>query len=373
MDNTLNEIKGTRCNRCVLPQSTPGIHFDEEGICSYCRDYQFRTTQGEEALKEILNQNRATGVQKYDCMAPVSGGRDSTFLLWKLVHDYKMHPLAVHYENPFSSKQATRNLESAVEQLGLDLIKWTYNNKSFHEKETRKALKIWSRKPSHSMLPIICAVCKGWWPNFVRIAREQNISLIVIGSNPYESASFKEASFGSARTYFQLSHLPKTVAKGFSELINNPAYLMCSWPAVIKMGLMASHSSPVFRVLYRDINVVRLFDYIKWNESDVLTTISENLGWQKDPDHASPWRFDCRLDHVKKFLYKKTIGVSELEDLFSKQIREGMITRDEALERLKTEDTTPFHIVEAVLNQINLQLSDLNWPEDWLVDRPLMT
>jgi len=279
-----------------------------------------------------------------------------------------MRPLAVHYDNPFSSPQATKNLENATSQLGIDLIKWRYNNESFHEKETRKALKIWSRKPSHSMLPIVCAVCKGWWPNFVKIAKENNVPLIVIGSNPYESASFKEASFGSSRTYFRLNRLPKTAAKAFSELRKNPRYLTCSWPAVIKGGLLASHSSPVFRYLYGKTNVVRLFDYIQWNESEILTTISKNLGWAKDPAHASPWRFDCRLDHIKKFLYKKSTNASELEDLFSKLVREGMITREEALERLKTEDITPYFLVEGVLNQLNLKLSDLNWPEEWLAD-----
>jgi hypothetical protein len=298
-------------------------------------------------------------------MAPVSGGRDSTFLLWKLVHDYHMHPLAVHYENPFNSQQATNNLENTTKQLGIDLIKWTHHDKSLQEKETRKALRIWSRKPSASMLPIICAVCKGWWPNFMRIAKQNNISLIVIGSSPYESASFKEASFGASRTYFHVNHLIKTFGKALKQLAENPRYVTLSWPAVTKMYLMASHSTPIVRALHRDKTVVRLFDYVPWNESEVLTTISKNLGWKKDPDHDSPWRFDCRLDHIKKFLYKKTIGVSELEDLFSKMIREGMITREEALARLETEDSTSLDLVEQVLSQIDLKIADLNWPEEW--------
>jgi len=356
-----------RCTKCVLPKSTPGIYFDDNGVCNYCHDYKLKTVQGEEALLKILNRYR-NKENEYDCMVGVSGGRDSTFLMWKLAHDYKMRLLAVHYDNPFSSKQAKKNLENAVEKLGIDLIKWTYPDRYFHEKETRKALMIWSRKPSHSMLPIICAVCKGWWPTFFRIARKKNISLIVIGSNPFESASFKEASFGAARTYFRMTRLHKSIGKGLGELAKNPAYMTCSWPAIIKSGLLASHSSPIARLLYKDINVVRLFDFIKWNEAEVLSTISENLGWEKDPDHNSPWRFDCRLDHIKKFLYKNTIGVSELEDLFSKMIRENMITRDEVLERLKTEDVTPIKLVENVLDQINLKFENLNWPADWSMD-----
>ena len=355
-----------RCSKCVLPTSTPDIHFDSDGVCSYCHSYQYRTTQGEDSLLEILEKYRTPGKEGYDCLAPVSGGRDSTFLLWKLVHDYNMKPLAVHYDNPFTSPQASNNLESAVKQLGIDLIKWSYPDKSLHEKETRKAIKIWSRKPRASMLPILCAVCKGWWPTFIRIAKENNITLIVIGSNPYESATFKEASFGTARTYMKFNQIGKSVIKGLSELAKNPRYLTCSWPAVIKGGLMASHSSPFVRYLYRDVNIVRLFDHIQWNESEVISTISQNLGWSKDPEHPSPWRFDCYLDHVKKFLYQRTVGVSELEDMFSKFIREGFITREEALKRLETENVTPLPLLEKVLKKIDLSTKELNWPKEWL-------
>lgn len=109
--------------------------------------------------------------------------------------------------------------------------------------------------------------------------------------------------------------------KGISELKANPRYLYkCSWKAVAKGFLMASHSSPYVKWKYSDMTVLTLFDYIRWEENEVLFTIEENLGWAKAPEHPSPWRFDCTLDHIRKFLYLKTIGVSELEDLFSKMI-----------------------------------------------------
>jgi len=322
--------------------------------------------QGEEKLKHILekykNENKD---KKYDCMVGVSGGRDSTFLMWKLVTDYNMRVLAVHYDNPFNSLQATKNLDNTLKQLNIDCVKTSFKE-GYHINETRKALEAWSHKPSHSMLPIICSVCKGWWPDFFKVAKDNNIGLIMIGSNPLETASFKEKSFGGARTYLKLSRMPNTMKKGIEELISNPRYLYkCSWSAVIKGFLMASHSSPIAKRLYKNIYVIRLFDYIKWDENEVLTTITENLNWKKAPEHESPWRFDCKLDHIKKYLYLKTIGVSELEDLFSKMIREGMISREEALKRLQTENETSIELVDEVLDIMNLKLSDLNWPKDW--------
>lgn len=360
-------VETKRCTKCVMPSTTPGIKFDSEGVCSICRDYKLMTTKGEEKFLEILNRHRNKN-NKYDCMIGVSGGRDSTFVMYKLVHDYKMRVLAAHYNNPFNSKQAIENLDNAIKQLNVDCIKWSFK-KGYHISQTRKALKAWSRYPSHSMLPIICAVCKGWWPRFFQIAKENNISLIVIGSNPLESALFKEESFGGARTYYKFAKLPKIIKKGFTELIKNPRYLYsCSWSAVIKGFLMASHEAPFVRWKYKKIKVVMLFDYIRWNEQMVMSTITKNLGWKRDPEHHSPWRFDCQLDHIKKFLYKKTIGVSELEDLFSKMIREGMISRYEVIERLKTENKTPKHLVKAVLDKLDLKEKELKWPFTWQFD-----
>ena len=128
----------------------------------------------------------------------------------------------------------------------------------------------------------------------------------------------------------------------------------------MKMYLMASHSSPYLRRRYRDLTVVRLFDYIKWDEKEVMTTITDRLDWQQSSEVASPWRFDCRLDYVRRIMYTKTIGVSELRDLFSKMIREGQMTREEALRRLKTENIVPRNVVEDVLADLGLGLSDLS-------------
>ena len=126
------------------------------------------------------------------------------------------------------------------------------------------------------------------------------------------------------------------------------------------MYLMAGHSSPYFRRKYRDINVVRLFDYLKWDEKKVISTITQNLGWKKSPEAESTWRFDCRLDFVRRRMYASTHGVSELRDFFSKMIREDQMSRDEALNRLETEDCVSIDVVENVLGGLGLKLSDLN-------------
>ena len=101
-------------------------------------------------------------------------------------------------------------------------------------------------------------------------------------------------------------------------------------------------------------------DYLKWDEKEVESTITKNLGWQKSPEVASSWRFDCRLDYVRRKMYASTVGITELRDLFSKMIREGIMTREEALARLEIEDYIPEETANNVLKDLDLTLSDLN-------------
>jgi hypothetical protein len=347
------------CTRCVLPGSTPGIEFDSSGICNYCNTYAPVKVLGEQKLRESLDAFRGTG-REYDCLVLISGGRDSTYTLSKLVNDYEMRVLAANYMNPFASEQARANMRNALNILGTDCVSWEYPN-DIHRKATRKALEAWAHRPSSIMIPIVCTYCKTYLPRFFQIAMDNDVSLIVIGSNPFETASFKSAGFGGSRTYHRFSNLPKIASRSLKELLLNPRYLVCcSWSMIGKMYLMAGHTSPYLRWKYGDITVLRLFDYIEWNEREVMTTIADHLGWQKSSEVASPWRFDCRLDYVRRLMYEMTIGVSELRDLFSKMIREGQMTREGALKRLETEDVVPEDVVKDVLANLGLRRFDLH-------------
>lgn len=351
--------KNQICTRCILTNGTPGIQFDKNGVCNYCDSHVKMKVQGEEKLLEIIDQYKAQK-RKYDCMVCLSGGRDSTFLMLKMVRDYGMKILAVNYKNPFTSEQARINIKRTVDLLGVDYVEWEHPN-DIHRRATTITLKVWSHHPSSMLIPLVCAHCKITWPGFFKIAKENDIALIVIGSNPLETASFKKAGLGGARTYHKLANVPNIMMKSVRELIKNPRYLVkCSWSMVFKMYFMASHSSPYLRQRYKDIKVLRLFDYITWNEKDVLARITNELGWEKSPEVESSWRFDCRLDYVRRLMYASTNGVTELRDLFSKMIREGLMTREEALERIKKEDVIPISVANNVLSDIGMRFEHLN-------------
>ncbi len=101
-----------------------------------------------------------------------------------------MRVLALNYLNSFTSEVARENMQNALDILGVDLITFDFPN-DVHRKSTKKALKTWSHHPSSSMIPFFCTYCKLWDGEQYRIAKENNISLVIVGSNPFETASFK--------------------------------------------------------------------------------------------------------------------------------------------------------------------------------------
>lgn len=349
------------CSRCLLTEDTPGIIFDSNNICNYCATYVTKLeVLGENKLVELLSACKEKNKKRpYDCMVGVSGGRDSTYTLYKLVVDYGMRVLGIHYENPFTSEQARRNMRRASQLLNIDIIKWGFREGE-HVLATKKALKVWARHPSSSFIPIVCAHCKNWWPTIFKYAKQHEVSLIIIGSNPLETASFKKEGIGGARTYHKAANIPKIVKYSLKEILSNPGYITLSWKLILSMYLGASHSTPYIKRRYPDMSVIRLFDYIKWNENEVENTIKDKLDWKKSSEVESSWRFDCRLDYVRRRMYASTVGTTELRDLFSKMIREGMMSREQAEARLQKEDYVSDEVVEDVLKGLDINREALN-------------
>ncbi len=123
------------CKRCCYPKNAkPMIFFDPQGICSGCRyiekipviDY----TEREKMLREMLEKYKAEARQRgnvYDCLIPVSGGKDSTFQAYLMKEKYGMNPLFVTYNHSFNTARGLRNLSNMVQQFNCDLVRFTTN------------------------------------------------------------------------------------------------------------------------------------------------------------------------------------------------------------------------------------------------------
>ena len=115
------------CKRCVLPNTKPGIVFDSEGICSACRSVERKHTIDWEGrakrLASLCDEIRGSNGNGYECIVPVSGGKDSCYQAYMMSHVYKLRTLVVVIVPHLQTIEGIENLNSLVEKLGIDLIK----------------------------------------------------------------------------------------------------------------------------------------------------------------------------------------------------------------------------------------------------------
>jgi hypothetical protein len=357
-----------RCSRCILPETIPHISFDEHGVCNYCREYDENknkinsnySLKGKK-FRGFVDEAIRKGVQngsKYDVLVPVSGGRDSSYVAWELGKKLKI--LCVHYDNPFSSSQTKVNVDHLMKTIKTDIVTFNHPNNR-HVKSFKANLRAWLRSPQLATMGLMCLACKPMYLEFFKIARRNNIQLIVDGSNPNEATTFKiEAQGGrGAKSLFSWKAMTNVGGKA----IRNWRYFRtCNFIPGIHTLLSLNGNTPYLRWKYPDIYKIGYFYFYPYHEKAINECLRE-IGWEKARDNKSPWRFDCEIDSLKNYLFQKVIGANEKDDLFSKNIRWGLMTREEAMNRLE-EGEVNIEIVERVLSKVNMKLSDLQLPEN---------
>jgi len=341
------------CRQCILPAGSAGITLDAEGICNQCRSYRPIECHGEDALVRILDSLRS-GQHRYDCMVNISGGRDSAYTLLALVKDYGMKVLAVNYANPFTDPQATKNIEKMVRMLKVDFAQFKLKRR-IHERILKNNITAWFKNPSPAMVPSICIGCKIIWPDMLSIARKNAIKCIVNGGNPYEYTSFKKELLGVSQQADLKSTYLRNVAGLLKEALKNIAYLKPQFLFTTAKGyLFANPYTLGSALLGRNIRFLDFFHYVPWEEKRVLTRIQNELGWDYPRNLSSTWRFDCQIAHLKDLMYSRTLGMTEKDDFYSKLIRAGQISREEALVRIEKENALPLDVIYGLFSKLGI-------------------
>lgn len=115
------------CKRCVMPDTKPGLVIDAEGICSACRSVERKHKIDWEAraarLAALADSIRGTNGNGYECVVPVSGGKDSMYQVYMMSQVYKLRTLAVVVAPHLQTPEGIQNLNALVENLNVDLLK----------------------------------------------------------------------------------------------------------------------------------------------------------------------------------------------------------------------------------------------------------
>ncbi len=343
-----------RCQRCIMPSTVPGISFNEKGICNYCQSYIPESYLGEEQLNHVLEQAKKSRKGKYDCIVPVSGGRDSTYILYLAAKHFDMNVLAVNYDNEFAPQFTMANIKRACDILQVDFI--SVRSKKDYVRKIAK----------HSMLAATefgrfgeCTGCTyGYRSVIYRKAREFKVPLILWGESKEEATAEMELKAFEPIQRHE-SKYRKLIKKDFytAELLRFLQRLefYLSWKDVF---------SRRFDPVLRDDNIkqVRVFDYIPWDRKRIKETIQNELQWDKPAELVSTWRADCALVALTNYCYIKLFGCTKACFGYTKMINSGQMDRGEALEQEEYMLANYSKGVEEILKgRIGLPEERTNW------------
>ncbi len=339
-----------RCTRCLLPETMPYISFDQEGVCSYCRDYEHRGNylKGAKALDEFVSEYRNNSGEP-DVLIGFSGGRDSAFGLDYIKNTLGLHPITFTYDWGMVNDLARRNQARVVGKLGIEHIVISADIRTKRQ-NIRKNLKAWLKRPDLGMVPILMAGDKQFYYYFHKVRKQTGIKLFIFcgGYEGEEGTGLFKYGFCNVTTQGNKNALKRMTGISkknklkimfyyLKQFIRNPAYINKS----IFDTLFAFYSSYVLTDDY-----LYLFHYLDWDENTIVNTITEKFNWERETDTIATWRTDDGTAAFYNYIYMTMAGFTEFDIFRSHQIREGKLTREQAYNIIKEENKPRFKSVE---------------------------
>jgi 3'-phosphoadenosine 5'-phosphosulfate sulfotransferase (PAPS reductase)/FAD synthetase len=347
-----------RCTRCILPKQYPGITFNSAGVCSSCENHKSATYLGKTAFKhDIEALLRRFPHRKFDCVIGLSGGRDSTYLLHLLKTVFNLNVLAFFVDHGIIPDHTKKNVINITKKLGVDLAVKKHKNLTncfSHQFDT------WLKNPLPQTVSTLCMGCKYTIVHsFYRIAREYDAPLLMYGWTPFEGARYKMnlmKSNPSGRGVFPYLHgYSKEIMHNW-HLISNPS---CCTIQLKEFMMFFGPIKKIYNSLFNKIEVKPFEKHIRWVEKEVTDVITHEYGWKNFDEMNSTWRGDCYLGPIRQFLYKSFLGFNDHTPHLSDLIRDGQITRDEALAQLEEKETIPPAVLQKCCEKLNIDYRTL--------------
>lgn len=341
-EKLIEEIK--RCTKCILPVTMPFISFDKKGVCNYCLDYKKINLKGHAKLQEIVSRYRKND-GKPDSIVCLSGGRDSSYTLHYVKNVLKMNPIAYSYDWGMLTPLGRRNQARMCAKLGVEHILVAADIQ-----KKRKFIKLnveaWLKKPLLGMIPLFMAGDKQYFYYVNQIKKNNDIDLVFMGENHLEKTNFKNGFAGVKQKGSMAYHLSifSKFKLGFYYLIQylkNPFYFNAS---------IIDTLSSFFSYFMIPHSYINLFDYIKWDEDLINKILIEKYNWETDKESKSTWRIGDGTSAFYNYIYYTVAGFSEYDTFRSNQIREGVITIEEALGLIKMENQPRFESIKWYFN-----------------------
>lgn len=317
------------CKKCVYPETKPDLTFDKQGVCDACRSAELKEkinwSEREKEFKKIVSQFRNKSGNNYDCIIPVSGGKDSHYQTYICKVKYCLNPLLVSFEPTPLTNLGEKNLLNISKSFGCDLIHFR-KNPVVYVKLARIAFK---RVGDHS------------WPNHVgiyttpiRIAINYRIPLIIWGENP-------QLEYGGPPAGRSNRTLDRRWLEEFGGLLGNRIEDMMGVDGLTKQDLLPYIYPSETELAGANITSIFLGSYFKWDPKPQTDLMIKKYGFsvKKNTAKVPPQLFYKSLDDDSVFVhdYFKFIkyGFDRINDEVSTEIRNRGMTRWQGVKIVK--------------------------------------
>jgi NAD synthase len=310
-----------------MPSTYPDITFDKDGVCNHCLSYKKTEPIGEDRFLQKIHSQRG---RQHDCVLGISGGKDSCYVAYLAKKKYGLRALAVSYDFPFMVDLARKNTKTVCERLGLELLVV----KSRHNLEYRLLRNHLISLAATGTTWGQCLFCHyGIEAVLYETARSREIPFILSGVTKNETWWQPGDRLGFLGK--RLKNLP------LGEKVLFGLYQCRAYTGLVDQRRQFPIPGNSCLNAYKRADVplngpetIRVFDYIKWDQAVIEKTLQAETGWQKPPQSLS-WRYDCILEPLLDFTYKREFGISSAGLYICSLIRSGLLIREEALPLLE--------------------------------------
>lgn len=326
-----------RCTKCILPETMPYIQFDTDGVCNYCTNYRVRNhPRPKEELFELVKPYRRT--KGDEVLVPFSGGRDSCYALHLIVKELELKPVTYTYDWGMVTDLGRRNISRMSSELGVEniIVAADITKKRDY---IRRNLNAWLKSPHLGMLSVLTAGDKHFFRHIETVKKQTGLSLNLWGINPLEVTHFKAGFLGVAPDFAEKRVYSHGAQKQlhyqklrFKAMLQSPGYF--------NRSLWDTLSGEYYRSFTEKSDYYHIFDYWRWDEKQIDDTLLNEYDWERAPDTSTTWRIGDGTAAFYNYAYYTVAGFTEHDTFRSNQIREGDITREEAL-RLVADENTP--------------------------------
>jgi hypothetical protein len=311
------------CTRCILPESFPGISFDEQGVCNYCSTWRperaaaAAKSRYEEKFLALVDRYRQQ--EGYQVLMAYSGGKDSTYTLELLVNRYRLRVLALTLDNGFISPLAVDNMHRVTEALEVDhlvlrpspvLLKRIFTTAAKCELYAPKAMERAST---------ICTSCIGLVKAVVlRTALEKRIPLVGFGWSP-----------GQAPLQASVMHTNPELARLNQHTVQGPLSTVVGAEALSPYFVTPEQFSAAEHFPWN----VHPLAFLNYDEERIVAR-NQELGWQK-PSDTDGNSTNCTLNAYANEVHLQRYGFNPYAWEIANMVRSGSMTRELGLEKFR--------------------------------------